>query len=186
MCVHSIHKRTPNVLLSPFTLCPWDRVSHNEAGQPVVPRGSYCLYPSHPGGCRHSWPCLAFHVVSGATAFKSSCLCGEDSYHHLISPTPEKQSCIGHYINIDGIYTLGPLLNAKNQLKSHINKDTYFIILSVEVAIRDGIAGSIHHAGFITTECCSVFKRLRDGKLELSSSVWSCCMRNTRFIEVYT
>lgn len=35
--------------------------------------GSSCLYPSNQGGCRHSWPCLAFHVVSGGTAFKSSC-----------------------------------------------------------------------------------------------------------------
>lgn len=140
--------------------------------------GSYCLYPSHQGGFRHSWPCLVFHVLSGG-AFKSS-------YHQLISLTPEKQSCNGHYINIDGIYTLRPPLNAKNQLKSHINKGVYFIILSVEVAIRDGIAGSIHHAAFITTECCSVFKRLRDGKLELSSSARFCCMRITSFIEVYT
>lgn len=107
-----------------------------------------------------------------------------------IPPTPEKQSCIGHYINIDGIYTLGPLFNAKNQLESHIHKDTYSITLSVEVAIRDGIAGSIHQAVFITTECCSMFKRLRDGKLELSSWFESserfCCMRNTRFPEVCT
>lgn len=192
MCVHRVPKRTSNVLLSFSTLCPWDRVSHwtlNEAGQPVASRD--LLVSTHPIKEAVGIPGHALHFTWFLGALPSS---PHAVWWGLlpptIPPTPEKQSCIGHYINIDGIYTLGPLFNAKNQLESHIHKDTYSITLSVEVAIRDGIVGSIHHAVFITTECCSMFKRLRDGKLELSSWFESserfCCMRNTRFPEVCT